>query len=197
MTEFKPWLPDSAVSFMDLILIDKDDGDEPVHVLEHGAGGSTPWLAKRCDFLLSFEGDPKWYGKVGNFLRKERQLDHVMLVFASMIAEDGLKMPTNAPREYDLVTIDGRGRVNAWKKARKYLKPGGWLCWDDAERQKYWKREGLSMNWLDHTDSWIWDYENQAELPPEWPPSEKWQVFAFTKPDKIGSYTLFARKPSG
>jgi len=168
--EMKPWLPPDAITFLDHLLTELNDGDDPVYVMEHGAGTSTPWLAKRCDFLLSFESDPKWYGRVGSWLREERLLGHTMLVFASAMDTMGVKLPREAPRTFDIVFVDGRGRKKFWDKAVKYLKPGGWVVWDDAERPKYWPRTELIMKKFK-------------------------EVQKFYKPEKPRAYTLVARKP--
>ena len=168
---YKPWLPEAAIEYIDRYLQEASiELDDPLCVLEHGAGTSTPWLAKRCDFLLSFETDPKWYSKVGSMLRKERLLDHTMLIFASQIPEIGIKIPHNAPRAYDLVFVDGRGRVKFWERAKKYLKPGGLVVFDDAERTKY--RPATE------------EIRQTFEM-----------VQTFYKPEKPRAYTLIARKP--
>jgi len=68
-----------------------------------------------------------------------------MLIFASAMDTMGVKLPREAPRTFDIVFVDGRGRKKFWDKAVKYLKPGGWVVWDDAERPKYWPRTELIM----------------------------------------------------
>jgi predicted O-methyltransferase YrrM len=168
---YKPWLPDAAIEEIDQYLKELEAGDDPVYIMEHGAGHSTPWLAKRGDYLLSFETDPKWYSRIGSILKKELLLDHTDLIFASMIPEMGIKLPKNAPREYDLILVDGRGRVKFWDKAKKFLKPGGMVVWDDAERTKYWPRTEL--------------IKMRFEM-----------VKMFHKPEKPHAYTLTARKPN-
>ena len=162
---YKPWLPEKAIEFMDSILTPSS------WVIEHGSGHSTIWLAKRVDYLVSYESDPKWYTKVGAILYKENLLDHTVLIHATNIAEKGALLPRNAPRGavYDLLFIDGRGRMRMWQDHERSIKPGGWVCFDDAERPKY--------------SDFIWD-------------TDKWQKKLFKKPDKPGAFTLFARKPN-
>lgn len=171
MATYRPWLPDKAIECIDQFLKEANAGDEQVYIMEHGAGHSTPWLAERCDYLLSFESDSKWYGRVGNILRAEQLLNHTDLIFAPLMSEMGVKMPKSAPREYDLILVDGRGRVRFWDKARKFLKPGGMVVWDDAERTKYWPRTEL--------------IKAKFEM-----------VRTFYKPEKPHAYTLIARKPN-
>ena len=162
---YKPWLPEGAVSFMDSILSPSS------WVIEHGAGYSTIWLAKKVDYLISYESDPKWYTKVGGILYKEGLLDHTILIHATDIAEKGALLPKNAPRGavYDLLFIDGRGRMRMWEDHERSLKPGGWVCFDDAERPKYDKFQLDTAGW-----------ENRR----------------FMKPEKPRAYTMFARKPN-
>jgi predicted O-methyltransferase YrrM len=196
-SEFRPWLPERAIEFMDDILRAANDEMDPVHVMEHGAGTSTVWLAERCDYLLSFETSPKWYSTIGATLQDKGLLDHTDLIFASQIEEIGIKLPATAPRAFDLVFVDGRGRIKFWEKARKYIKPGGWVCWDDAERQKYWN-DGLSTDWLYAVKDWVWEFDKSERVDiTTFPDDIKdfWPVYAFNKPEKKGSYTLFARKP--
>lgn len=190
MSNFQPWLPQKAIDFLDRLIT------EDSLVLEHGSGSSTVWLGHRADYVLSFETDPKWYNKVGNWLDRERVLDRVSLIFASDISAMGFRLPAKAPREYDVVFVDGRGRVKFWEKARKYLKPGGWLVWDDAERQKYWTEDGLDGI---KVKDWLWDpkTESEIEVYAELNLNGFWPIVAFHKPDKPKAYTLFARKPYG
>lgn len=194
----KPWLPDRATEFMDGILQTANAGDFPVHVMEHGAGTSTIWLAERCDYLLSFETSPKWYSTIGATLSDRGLLGHTDLIFAPDIEYSSIKLPASAPRTYDLVFIDGRGRIKFWEKARKYLKPGGWVCWDDAERQKYWEKGGLNTDWLYKVKDWVWESGTEEMTLVEAPDELRdfWPVYAFSKPEKRGSYTLFAKRPS-
>lgn len=190
MSNFKPWLPQKAIDFFDSIVT------EDSLVLEHGSGSSTVWLGHRADYTLSFETDPKWYNKVGNWLDRERVLDRVSLIFASDIPTMGFRLPAKAPREYDIVFVDGRGRIKFWEKARKYLKPGGWLVWDDAERQKYWTEDSLGgikiKDWIKNPDG-----EGEIERIVDLNINGYWPIISFNKPDKPTAYTLFARKPDG
>jgi predicted O-methyltransferase YrrM len=161
----KPWLPDKAIEHMESVI------NSTSWVIEHGSGDSTLWLAERVDFLISYESDPKWYTRVGKELYQARQIDHVRLFYATDIAENGFKLPRTAPRGpvYDMILVDGRGRIRFWQDAEKYLKPGGWVFFDDAERQKYIRAVGPLM--MD------------------------WEHLIFHKEDKVEAYTLAARKP--
>jgi len=160
----RPWLPPDAVDFMDSILTPQS------WVIEHGAGQSTIWLAQRAARVISYEGDPKWYVRVGGWLYRYNLVDKVTLIYCGDIAERGAVLPRNAPQDaaYDLIFVDGRGRVRFWLDFQKYLKPGGWLCFDDAERPKYMRAMDTLFGW-------------------------KQKIFL--KPEKPGAFTLFAQKP--
>jgi len=161
----KPWLPEDAVEFMESILTPAS------WVIEHGAGYSTVWLAKKVDYLVSYESDPKWYTRIGSILYKESLLDHTVLIHATDIAEKGALLPRNAPRGpvYDLLFIDGRGRMRMWQDHERSVRPGGWVCFDDAERPKY--------------------HQFVKE-------TAEWEARQFYKSEKPYAFTLFVRKPN-
>jgi len=194
-----PWLPQLAIEFFER-LIDQDS-----IVMEHGAGGSTLWLAERVEYLLTFETDPRWYTGVGNELysrgllydSRSNVFGSATMIFASDIENAGVKLPRLAPREYDLIFIDGRGRVRFWNSVQNYLKPGGWVVWDDANRRRYWHENGLASIDMFAVEDWIWEHEEKvlAPIPPEL--RDFWPVYAFRKEEKPTEYTLFARKPHG
>ena len=98
---------------------------------EFGSGMSTPWLARRCAFLLSVENDQTWHRKVermiaaaglGNVSYEFRQPDQ----FADLAAyPDG---------HFDFVLIDGWDRHGCVVSALAKLKPGGWIYLDNSDK---------------------------------------------------------------
>jgi len=175
---YKPLLSKEGIEFMDSLLTPAS------WVIEHGSGYSTIWLAKRVDYLVSYESDPKWYTKIGSILYKENLLDHTVLIHATDIAERGALLPKNAPRGavYDLLFIDGRGRMRMWKDHKRSVKPGGWVCLDDADRPYY---ADFSIDTKD------WEKETFEGLPRQYY-RMGYKVLA---PKDIHPITVFARKP--
>lgn len=95
------------------------------YVLEFGAGWSSRWFADRCGRLMSVESNPNWTRRVEQDLKGAR-------------AQYELRDTTdNLPGDADLVLIDSSEVLRlahlqvGWEK----LKMGGWLVFDDAQRE--------------------------------------------------------------
>jgi predicted O-methyltransferase YrrM len=125
-----PWLHPAAIEYFEQLL-------QPTwRVLEHGAGGSTLWLAKRVEAVVSVEHDLKWREQV-------RILAPANVTLLTLLPEPTHQMsgsPDIMPlRDYDLIFIDGermeRGRC--LEQAHQYLKPEGWIVLDNANRPEY------------------------------------------------------------
>ena len=115
----QPWLHPEAVTYFESIL------QPDFWVLEHGAGGSTLWLAERVKSVVTIEHDPGWQKKIHE------------------LAPDNVTMTSNIPQNgtviYDLVFIDGKRdeRPDMLQRAEDLLRPGGWLVLDNAGRPEY------------------------------------------------------------
>jgi predicted O-methyltransferase YrrM len=114
-----------------------------MRVLEHGAGGSTLWLAERVKVVVSIEHDLKWREQV-------RQLAPANVVMLTALPEPVRQVsgePDTMPlRDYDLLFIDGERmeRGKCLKMTHLYVKPSGWVVLDNANRPEYAEeREGL------------------------------------------------------
>jgi len=123
------WLSPEATAFMDSI-------DRPEwNVLEHGAGGSTLWFAKRCKWVLSIETDPKWYERL-MLMRQEYTKISIILADKTLSRE----LPSMLFGKFDLMLIDGEpieDRVEWAANAIKLVKPGGWVCLDNCNRPEF------------------------------------------------------------
>ena len=96
-------------------------------VLEFGAGWSSRWFADRCGRLISIETNDRWWRLVSQDLRGAQ-------------AKYELRGTTdNLPDDADLVLIDSSEVLRfdhvqvGWDK----VKPGGWLVFDDAQRERH------------------------------------------------------------
>lgn len=119
-----PWWTPDAVIFVKKILTKNSK------VLEFGCGGSTPWLCKLSDSVVSIEHNPKWHSIVSS--QKNSNLDIKLLNRPYNNVCDTFKDNT-----FDFIMVDGRDRVLCFKSALRILKPGGWIGLDDASRERY------------------------------------------------------------
>lgn len=125
-----PWLHADAVDYMDTLL------QPDWRVLEHGGGGSTLWFAELVKDVVTIEHDLYWRLKLrdiapGNVTLLER-------------------VPENAPEEgFDLFMIDGERemRGSCIIRARLYVRPGGWVVLDNANRPEYEAERRTLFDW--------------------------------------------------
>lgn len=110
-----------------------------MEVFEFGSGNSTLWYAKKVKFITSVEHDKNWY----DILKKEIPLN-VNLYFKELIYGGEYSKISTMPTEYfDIISIDGRDRVNCMKDSIKALKSDGIIVLDDSERVQY--TEGIQF----------------------------------------------------
>jgi len=118
-----PWLHASAVEYLEGIL--RPDW----RVLEHGAGGSTLWFAERVAHVTTIEHDTQWRTRV-----RELAPDNVEVLARYFEAPFLVGACT-----HDLFLIDGDrdSRGHFIESAHLYVKPGGWIVLDNANRPEY------------------------------------------------------------
>ncbi|MBM3566926.1 MAG: hypothetical protein FJX42_12530, partial [Alphaproteobacteria bacterium] len=100
-------------------------------VAEFGSGFSTPWLARRCAFLLSIEDNPAWHERVESLLARNKiaNVRHELRDKASYASLD------DYPRDFfDFILIDGSDRAGCVAAATSRLKPGGWIYLDNTDK---------------------------------------------------------------
>ncbi|MGH3520477.1 MAG: class I SAM-dependent methyltransferase [Haloechinothrix sp.] len=129
--------------------------DHPdARIFEFGAGASTMWLSRRAAEVNSVEHDTEFVGYVRELLtgtpnvtlhavaptpataattvRSERH-GHQHLDFGEYVDTiDKVGGP------FDLVVIDGRARVEAFRRALDHLAPDGVIVFDNIKRKRYW-----------------------------------------------------------
>lgn len=115
-----PWLHPEAVAYLEELL------QPDWRVLEHGAGGSTLWFATRVKDVFTIEHSPEWFERV------------CAVAPSNVTVFLGRDLPGLAPG-FDLVFIDGERAGRGWfiQRAPRYLKPGGWIVLDNANRPEY------------------------------------------------------------
>jgi len=153
-----PWITFTSISYLSK-LIDKNS-----QAFEYGSGGSTIYLAKRIRNLTSIEHDELWYRKLLTQV-KSVGLDNVDLRFVPPVdipnsstynpsspldfvssvkeyADKSFKPYVDVICEYpddyfDLILIDGRSRPSCFYRALEKVKIGGFIVWDNTDRQRY------------------------------------------------------------
>lgn len=122
-----PWLNITVIAFLQKI-ITKD-----FRILELGAGASTVWFAKRAGYVLSYENNKKWFDNVLEELKKAG-LKNCKLIFDPAYPKNGIQ---DLQGQFDLILIDGRGRVKNTAVIMTHVKLGGYLMLDDSQRGRY------------------------------------------------------------
>jgi len=126
-----PWLAPEAIEFLQGLL-------RPNHrVLEHGAGGSTIWLARRAAWVTSLEHNRSWLDATERAL-VERGLRHKAAVKWVPAGDDPefeqRARATFNGRRWDLAFVDGQvdARAAMIRVSAEALRPGGWLVVDNV-----------------------------------------------------------------
>ena len=147
-----PWITFASLRFLDGIL------HPNMKAFEYGSGGSTLYLAKRIQELVSVEHAQEWYANVQTKLAAQG-LKNVANHFitpdsipnASYLSSYGPKEVGQSFEKYvksieaypeehfDLIIIDGRARSACIRHAWPKLKTGGYLLFDNADRSGYQK----------------------------------------------------------
>jgi len=123
-----PWLHPGVVAYLESLLCPE------WRVLEYGAGGSTLWFAERVAKVVSIEHNLEWRTKV-------RELAPGNVCLMDHYSNGG--PPPFEPHGYDLFFIDGdidgntKTRGTCLETASMFVKPGGWVVLDNANRPEY------------------------------------------------------------
>jgi Methyltransferase domain len=130
-------------------------GRPGARIFEYGAGASTLWLAKRAGQIDSVEHDTKWAESVKEMLAaapgnvklhivpptaateettiRSQRAGHTTLDFANYVSTiDEVGGP------FDLIVVDGRARVDAFRRSLDHLADGGVVVFDNIKRKRYW-----------------------------------------------------------
>jgi len=124
-------------------------------VFEYGAGASTAWLARRAGQVDSVEHDAEFVAYVKEMLAdtpgvrlhavppkpatasttiRSQRHGHANLDFGDYVDTiDEVGGP------FDLVVVDGRARVDAFRRALDHLKDDGVVVFDNIKRKRYWE----------------------------------------------------------
>lgn len=156
---WEPWLTREAIEILDKTLTPR------MKLFEFGAGASTLWYAKRCLFVDAVEHDPIWACLLSKAIASDG-IRNACVFFGS--PENGYKeylalamasLERRGPKfgPYDVVVVDGRCRVRSVRIAAPYVRPGGLLILDNAERPWYSEVRSILSGWsVQETSNGIW-----------------------------------------
>ncbi len=176
-----PWINIGALDYLTKIL------KPEMRVFEYGSGGSTLFLSKRVSEIISVEHDQPWFAAMNE---KVKDLMNVSLIYKEPVKrndndygsfygngwqgysfEEYVKVIDQYPDQYfDLVIIDGRSRSACFLHAIKKIKKGGYLLFDNSERDKYqgvlksiedklsYRMYGPAVNYLSFTQTSIYHF---------------------------------------
>lgn len=121
-----PWLTYSLLDFLEGRL------NRSLSLFEYGSGNSTLYFADRLGFIRSIEYDQTWFDTV-----KGKIPGNVELTFVSLEGDRYENAVLENEKNFDIILIDGRRRVQCLKNSVPRLTPGGVLILDDSERADY------------------------------------------------------------
>lgn len=131
-----PHLVNEAIEFIE------DKIKDNFEILELGAGSSTIWFAQRVKKVLSFEHDKKYFLLIKYFI-DSAGIKNIELYYDPNYPRNGVG---NISGPFDVILIDGRGRVRNTLNALKLLKKGGYFILDDSQRKRYEKAKKYLNN---------------------------------------------------
>jgi hypothetical protein len=154
-----PW-----ITFRSLNFLDKIDLEEK-NVFEFGSGGSTLYFLSRGSNVISIEHDTDWYLLVNEKLKEYHRIDFKLIQpeFDSLskivsiqdkkFAGYSFKNYANSILDYpdnhfDLVVIDGRARPFCLMNSIRKVKKGGYILFDNSNRQHYLEELDKIEDWL-------------------------------------------------
>ncbi len=107
--------------------------NKQLHIFEFGSGNSTLYYADKAAAVNSVEHDKFWFDKI-----KSTMPANVNLFYCDLVpGGDYCKYALTTNKQFDLIIVDGRDRVNCCIKSIASLKPNGVVVLDDSEREKY------------------------------------------------------------
>jgi hypothetical protein len=122
-----PWVTYPFIQFIAQRL------NNTLEIFEFGGGNSTLYYAGRAASVNGVENDGFWYDKIKNTMPLNVKLFYCELVYG----EDYCKYAIKTNKEYDIVIVDGRDRVNCCINSLAALKSTGVIVLDDSERKNY------------------------------------------------------------
>ena len=122
-----PWVTYSFIDFIEPRL------NQNQTIFEYGAGNSTLYYCKKVKEVVSVENDKIWMEKLS-----ENKPNNSTLIYSELVYGGEYSMKsTTINKNFDLIIVDGRDRVNCCKNAIQALTSSGVIVLDDSERKQY------------------------------------------------------------
>ena len=128
-----PWV---TYSFIDFIV---NRLNESMDIFEYGSGNSTLWYATKVNSVTSVEHDNTWFEKIKSDMPKNVNIYYNELIYGGEYANYSNRLN----KQYDIVIVDGRDRVNCIKNSINSISESGVIILDDSEREQY--SDGISF----------------------------------------------------
>lgn len=158
LTDGLPWVTFPATEFLQRILTSKSE------VFEWGSGGSSVFFAGCCARVVSVEHDAGWNSRVESRIaglgysnwtgrlvlptKRPDQLAGDPTDWDGYVSSDTAYSGSDFRRyvevidefedqSFDVILIDGRARPSCFKHALTKVRIGGYIMWDNSERDSY------------------------------------------------------------
>ena len=127
-----PWMTYPFISFIEQRLTREMD------IFEYGSGYSTLYFAPKVRTIISVEHDIAWLEKMKADIPGNSTINYIELDVNGAYAQSSV----NSGKQFDIIIVDGRDRVNCMKQSVEALNRRGVLILDDAQREEY--RPGIN-----------------------------------------------------
>jgi hypothetical protein len=170
------WITFPAARFLESLV------SRESRVFEYGAGGSTRFFAGRVGELVTVEHDREWLQRTAAKMSRRSKRRWQAHLAEPVASEEPGRFAVTDPQTYastdprfagmsfrayasvieryddnyfDVVLIDGRARPSCFKHAVAKVKFGGYIVFDNAEREQYrWVEEAARKLSLELLDFW-------------------------------------------
>jgi hypothetical protein len=122
-----PWISYAAIAFLEHRVSSTHS------VFEFGSGMSTLWWARKSKFVWSVEHDREWLTKVTPLLPANARVQFNELEYGGIYSQSA----TSTGMQFNIVSVDGRDRVNSAIFSLDALSSDGVIIWDDTNRERY------------------------------------------------------------
>lgn len=129
-----PWFTYSSIHFIEQKL-----ANTSFDVFEYGSGNSTIWFSSKVNRIVSVEHDKSFYETKKATIESLGNVQYECIDLEAGYA----KRIADFDKEFDIIIIDGRDRINCAKNCLKALKDDGIVIWDNSDREEY--QEGYNI----------------------------------------------------